>query len=316
VIEVPRDRYGRPLIIPAHGDDRTLQPYMRVTTFAGVLEDTHGLQKWFQRQTMLGLAERPDLILAVKAHRDDKTKLTQIAEDAMQVAASSAAANVGTALHKLTEDIDRGIDVGKIPGEYQKDLDAYKQTLELHSVAPIAMERFVVLDDLKVAGTFDRLVDHRGQFYIADIKTGSIEYGKVKIAIQLACYAHGNYYDPDGGIRSTIPDINLDRGIIIHLPAGEHRCTLHWVDLKAGWQAAQLADQVRAWRMRKTLFTQMNPETAAVTNLRPLVGDPVLAEIQAAATVAELGACWRANHQTWTDEHTHAAAHRKKQLTA
>jgi PD-(D/E)XK nuclease superfamily len=315
MVEVPRDRYGRPLIIPPHGGE--LQPYMRVTTFAGVLEDTHGLQKWFQRQTMLGLVERPDLILAVKAHRQDKTKLTQIAEDAMQVAASSAAANVGTALHKLTEDIDRGIDVGTIPGEYQQDLDAYQRTLEYNQVAPIALERFVVLDDLKVAGTFDRLVDHRGQFYIADIKTGSIEYGKVKIAIQLACYAHGAYYDPDGGIRSSIPDINQEKGIIIHLPAGQHTCTLYWVDLKAGWEAAQLADSVRAWRMRRSLFTQFDLDAAAaVTNLRPLIGDPILAEIHAASTVAALGACWRANHQQWTDEHTHAAARRKKQLTA
>ena len=312
--EVPRDRYSRPLIIPPRGGE--LQAYMRVTTFAGVLEDTHGLQKWFQRQTMLGIAERPDLVLAVKAHRDDKTKLGQIAEDAMQVAASSAAANVGTALHKLTEDIDRGIDVGKVPGEYQRDLDAYKQTLELHGVAPIALERFVVLDELKVAGTFDRLVDHQGQFYIADIKTGSIEYGQVKIAIQLACYAHGAYYDPDGGVRSIIPDVSQERGIVIHLPAGQGTCTLYWVDIDAGWKAAQLADKVRGWRIRKTLFTQMSAEQAALTNLRPLIGDPVLAEIQAASTVAALGACWRANHRDWTAEHTAAASRRKKELTA
>jgi len=300
------------LIVPPHGGP--VQPYTRVTTFAGVLDDTHGLQKWFQRQTMLGLVERPDLVLAVKAHREDKAKLGQIAENAMQVAASTAAANVGTALHKLTEDIDRGIDVGKVPGEYQRDLDAYRTTLEANNVSPIALERFVVLDDLKVAGTFDRLVDHQGQFYIADIKTGSIEYSKVKIAIQLACYAHGVYYDPDGGIRSVIPDLNQHKGIVIHLPAGEGTCTLYWVDLDAGWEAAQLADQVRSWRLRKALFTHFNLDKTALSNLRPLIGDPILAEIHAAPTVAALGACWRANHQAWTEEHTTAAAHRKKEL--
>ena len=38
-IEIPRDRYGRPCVIPPEGDPKRV-PYRRVTTFVKALEDT------------------------------------------------------------------------------------------------------------------------------------------------------------------------------------------------------------------------------------------------------------------------------------
>ena len=47
--------------------------------------------------------------------------------------------------------------------------------------------------------------------------------------------------------------IEKDRAIVFHLPAGEARCELYWVDLKAGREGLQLALDVRAWRKRNDI---------------------------------------------------------------
>ena len=54
--EIPRDRWGRPLIVPENGGDRI--PYRRCTTFVGCLDDQTGLSKWLNRRVAFGVAHR------------------------------------------------------------------------------------------------------------------------------------------------------------------------------------------------------------------------------------------------------------------
>ena len=56
-----------------------------------------------------------------------------------------------------------------------------------------------------------------------------------------------------GADRTSLPMIEKDRAIVFHLPAGEARCELYWVDLEAGRQGLELALNVRAWRKRNDL---------------------------------------------------------------
>lgn len=311
--EMSRDRFGRPLIILPGGGKPVA--YTRATTFVDALEDKYNLQKWQQRMVILGLVDRPDLLLSAAAHREDKTRLNKVADDAIEAAKAHAAATVGTAIHALTQRIDAGLDIGPVPGEYQRDLDAYAAAMAelkvLHS------ETFTVLDDLKVGGTPDRVVEYDGERYIADIKTGSIEYGSGKIAMQLAVYAHSQFYDIPTGRRTPLPGVSAQRGIIIHLPAGTGTCALHWVNIDAGWVAVQLAAQVRAWRARKDLTTPLDV-AAAIENLTDagLVTDPIIAQLEVAATAEELYAIWQANEPAWQPVHTDVAAARKRELTA
>lgn len=247
--EVERDRYGRPLIRPADGGKPVA--YMRATTLAGSLEDTFNLSRWQCRMVATGLIDRPDLALAVAAHRDDKKRLDAICEDALEAAKGHAAATTGTALHSLTEQLDRGQAPASVPEAYRADLDAY--TAATRDLNHILIEQMMVLDDLKVAGTPDRVVEYQGKRYIADLKTGSIQWGIGKIACQLALYAHALPYDTETGTRGDPHGADLNNAIVIHLPAGTGTCTLHWVNIKAGWEAVQLATQVRAWRTTKNL---------------------------------------------------------------
>lgn len=311
--EIGRDRYGRPLVTPPGGGKPV--PYTRCTTFVDALEDKYNLQKWQQRMVILGLVDRPDLLLSAAAHRDEKQQLNKVADDAIEAAKAHAAATVGTAIHALTQRIDAGQDIGPVPGEYQRDLDAYaKATTDLKV---LHSETFTVLDDLKIGGTPDRVVEYDGERYIADIKTGSIDYGAGKIAMQLAVYAHSEFYDIPTGKRSPLPGVSGQRGIIIHLPAGTGTCALHWVNIGAGWEAVELAAQVRAWRARKDLTAPLDT-AAAVDNLTAagLIHDPIVAQLQAASTVDALTRIWMDNQPAWTDAHTAAAAARKASLTS
>lgn len=254
VHSIERDgKDGPPIVIPPGGGKKVT--YFRTTTWIDVLEDRYLLERWQERQVILGLIERTDLMLSAAAHRDDRDKLNDIAKEAKEAAKARAAANVGTAVHKLTELYDRGGSIGTIPGDYRRDLDAY-----IAATAPfnnLAIEEFLVNDDLKVGGTPDRVVEYGGVNYIADIKTGSVDFGVQKMGMQLAVYAHSQRYDPATGDRG---DLTVDQrnAIIIHLPAGTGTCQPLWINIAAGWEDVQLARQVRESRKRRGLTAPLN----------------------------------------------------------
>jgi len=295
---IPRDRYGRPLVVPPEGG--APMPYTRCTTYVGVLEDTYNLSRWQQRMVALGMADRPDLVLAAGAHRDDKAELDRIVAQALDAAQARAAAGVGTSLHKLTEQLDRGQIPGPVPEAYRADLDAYAAATA--GMEMVGIERFTVLDELRIGGTHDRTVRYQGRTYIADIKTGTIEYSALKIAMQLAVYSRSVLYDHRTRTREPL-DVDTDRAIVIHLPAGQGRCELHWIDIAAGWEAVQVATQVRDWRRRKGLLT---PFTDPVTD--------VAEKIKAAMSVEALTQIWQQHQSVWTDDLTVLARARKAQL--
>jgi hypothetical protein len=228
---VERDHLGQPLVIPPGGD--TPVTYRRCTSFIDVLEDRQWLENWGQRQVAAGLMARPDLLASGVA-------TDALCEEAKAAAGAYRKRDLGTALHALTERIDRG-ESPTIPEDFQPDIDAYlKATAHLKM---LEIEVFVVNDTLQVGGTFDRVVEVNGEAYLADLKTGSLH--QAQVAMQLALYASGERYD--NGQRSPL-NVDRERGLVIHLPSGAGTCTLYWVDLKAGWAGVELAARVWAWR--------------------------------------------------------------------
>ena len=89
--------------------------------------------------------------------------------------------------------------------------------------------------------------EQRGRRRVLDIKTGRVDYSTGKIAQQIEGYAGSTGYDLDTHERE---DLKLDRtkGILLHLPAGTGRATVHVVDLTLGRKGNRLAAEVRAWR--------------------------------------------------------------------
>jgi hypothetical protein len=249
--EAKRDRFGRYLITPPDGGKR--QAYTRATTIAETLDDRYNLEAWKVRMTALGIVSRPDLYAAIASTpTDDKGALNRLCDQAREAAAGSAGANLGTALHRFTERINRGEQL-TVPPPWDADIAAYLETLTVHELDIDArfLERIVVLHEYKIAGTFDLLLNG----HIADLKTGqTLDYSWPAIAMQLAIYAHAdNLYNPDDDTQEPMPPVNQETAYVIHLPAGKAECSIHEVDLVAGWEAVQRALWVRDWRKRRNL---------------------------------------------------------------
>ena len=87
---------------------------------------------------------------------------------------------------------------------------------------------------------------------MADLKSGKSEADyPFSTTVQIATYANGHRYDPETGARSPLhDDLDASAGLLIHLPPSGG-CTLYELDLTRGWQAAQLAAQVRDARSWK-----------------------------------------------------------------
>jgi hypothetical protein len=273
--EPERDRYGRYRIPdPVTGEERS---WVRATTWAKTVSDLHALNGWEKRMVALGLAQRPDLLLRVAAVADPNStpgrgQLDKLVDQAREHAKASARANLGTALHAFAESLDLGRPLPEIPPPYDRDIAAYRKAMAAVEVSRNYIERICVVRDLGVAGTMDRVVrfkhgrDGTRLPLIGDLKTGTdLKYSWNEIVIQLALYAHADtIYDPVTREHHPMLEVNQETALVVHLPAGEGRCTLYLVDIAAGWEMAQLCGEVRAWRDRKDLaqlLDMVEPDT-------------------------------------------------------
>lgn len=146
--------------------------WQRVSTLIKKVEtDRYSLDEWFKRQVAEGLAIRDDLVLAVKAmgrpdpitgwSQSDKKKLSGIVKDAMAAAKQADGARKGTAVHDLTERLDRGEDIESVvrglPAGPAQSLRAYDFLRRENGWRSVEIERTVVNDELECGGTFDRV---------------------------------------------------------------------------------------------------------------------------------------------------------------
>lgn len=255
-------------------------PYTRMTTYINALDDTAKLHEYGKRMalkgaTMLDVATLSKVEFLDPDDPQDKKVLNAIAEKALVVAGAHRKRDRGSLLHKLSEFVDRGEELPthvlvegvwvEVTESDHRDMDAYRfATRDAGLVLTRHIEKPVVLDDLKIAGTPDRLgwysgLDPNGSttgHVIVDLKTGRVDFGALKMSMQLAGYSRGVFYDKLNGAREPLPDdINLSWGIIINLPPGSGVCVVKWIDLSIGWQALELAKDVRAMRNKgKSVF--------------------------------------------------------------
>lgn len=257
--DIARDRWGRPMIEPPGGGKPVA--YTRVSTLAKVLDDKTALTRWKQRMTALGIGLRPDLAQLAAVVGDDSKKLDDVVEQAMAAAETTRAANIGTTLHALTEFLDKGEMPPGVPDSAWPDLTAYENATK--DIKTLAIETFIVNDEVKAAGTFDRLVQlPDGRVMVADLKTGRHEPDYPHAAtIQIAIYSRGHLYDATQGRVGYLPELGVDQdhGLLVHLPAGTGTCNLYLLDLQVGWELALTATAVRA-RFRDKPISAYSPE--------------------------------------------------------
>jgi hypothetical protein len=263
-VDVKRDRWGRYVLPhPITGEE---QSWTRATTLARCLSDETKLTEWKLRQAVAGVARNRDLIaLAASAEVDDKATLNSVWHKAQDRMESDAGANLGTAFHAFTHRLSRGesLESLRAPAELHADLVAYSRALRAHGLVevPDLVERIVVNTTLNAAGTFDRFVRQLGTstnpkpmpLSVLDLKTAkSVEYSWLDIAIQLAIYVYSSHlWDPTTRTYTELPGpeiLDRTRGLVLHLPVGKAEPVLWAVNLVEGWEAAQVAEQVRKFR--------------------------------------------------------------------
>lgn len=252
---------GQYVIVP-DGEKKSVL-HQRVSNFKRPVADTYNVERWDRRCIAQGLVQSPGLqALAASTPFDDKAAWDEICEKARQAVKASDKADGGTGRHTMTERIDRGEPLDTFPEPYRSELAAYVETLDAAGMSIIEIEQYVVLPQWLVAGRFDRLVSFGSKPMIADLKTGSLDFGMGEIAVQLACYANAaTIYDPQTQKHRPMPDVDKDTALVIHLPAGKATCTLHFVDIKAGWEAAHHAQWIKQWRKRRDLSEPWRPGT-------------------------------------------------------
>lgn len=207
------------------------------------------------------------------AYSEFKREMNKLVDDLFELGGGREAATKGTDLHALCDLYDRDgiaavnekLEAGEITPSDFADVEAYARKMKALGAEVVASEMVIVHDDLRVAGRLDRVVkvrlpeirnskgeviyagDTRARRYVADIKTGRVDYSAGKIAQQIRMYAEGKAYDAETHER-TSHGANRTHGLLIHVPAGTGTATIHLVDLGIGGDGNKLAGQVRAFR--------------------------------------------------------------------
>lgn len=254
--------------------------FTRASSLAKALEDQGGLITWKAKMAALGIAASDELRGLAASTPPDDYRWRDIVERACEVGGGSKAADTGTAIHEVTEMLDHGDEVpDSVPQEILDDALAYRKACTAHGLTPLAGEVFVANEAMRVAGSFDRLVEGPdGVARILDIKT--IKKGKDAAAaakwtglawsIQTAVYANSvpwcaerGYVDwEDVGLRQ--PARTGRNAIIAAIPRGSGECFLIDIDLDQGLDLASLACEVREARKQRPATPRL-PQTEMTT---------------------------------------------------
>lgn len=302
--DVERDGYGRYLL--PHPETGKRRAWQRTTTFTKMASDTFNLTQWQMRNVAKGIAARDDLRASVGPLdiRSDAQKLNELCEQAKEAAGGNAAANLGTALHTMTEGVDETGSYDDVSPEYVQRIRQYRAALVVNgiSILPDMIERVIVNTTYEVGGKFDRVVKLAdGTYAVFDLKTGrTLAYGQNEIAIQLAAYADGfNSHGVFDLERKVWTDpgfkVRTDIAIVAHLPADGDGCVLHSVDLESGRRGAQVCMQVRDYRKTKGAFSSYGEDEAGEERFLAAIGAcDSHAELVDLAETARAGGVWNA----------------------
>ena len=126
---------------------------------------------------------------------------------------SGAAADTGTQLHAIAEQLNKGEDIGKVHPDLSDSVDQYKRFLDDWQPEFLEAEATVFNYDDEWAGTLDGIARIGDETIMFDLKTGKGVYEEV--SLQLSAYANAScIVDPDGTERE-LPQI--EGGAVLHL---------------------------------------------------------------------------------------------------
>lgn len=259
---------GTPFVI---GPEGKRVRYGRPSNVGKILDDESNLTDWKLRTTVVGAAQRPDLMAKVSVldAQTDKKFIRSIVEECLVSGRGKERAVKGEAVHSMFDHLDRHDDWQPAP-QWVDLCNSYLATLDLWGLVPVDVEVHCINDAFRLAGSMDRryrttklLVAPDGSsvpigaVLAGDTKTGQVlEYASGSYATQLAAYAMSDRYNVETDEREAFdPPTFQDWGLIVHADSGRTEVQIFWVDLEAGYQGLKLAQMVKHWRQRADLLT-------------------------------------------------------------
>lgn len=321
------------------GTRRDMLPYARASSYGGQLEDKSNLEQWQKRQVLRGAAidvdrwrrehaeaagdpaklaqiastiidrvpTGPARVRGGEIQKRDKDTLNRLVDQADTAVGSQDKAALGTAIHTATELVDLGESLDGLSPFLKDRANAYYLATREIGLTFSAIERFGVEDINQVAGTTDRICNAPfwgSKDIVGDVKTsGSMDFAGIGFGVQLATYAHMDFYTPDG-TRTPHENMDMEKALIIHVSRelGGH-VEFFKVDIAAGWREAQLA--------RAVVIARRNGKKM----ISPL--DMIMAAIDSCETEEELFAVYQDTGGSWSKAHAAAAeASRERMLDA
>ena len=164
-----------------------------VTTILRVVDKSGPLVGWAKRETAACAVRNLDMLVRMRetggdaAATDWLKKIPDYQRD--------TAADVGSRIHALAEQINRGLDPA-VSADEAPFIDAYRAFLASFRPRFLAAEEMVVSLRHQYAGTLDCLAVIDGETWLLDIKTGTGLYAET--GLQLAGYASADFIGRPG----------------------------------------------------------------------------------------------------------------------
>ena len=283
---VLRDYNGKPWIVPEPGGPlegehkrnahkswfkaTNAVAYGRVSGVAKILDDSSGLIDWAAAAAAVGVVRDPGLMAGVSALASQyadpwntpeaKGQLKDLVFRARQRGGGSQAADIGTAFHSFTELVDKGERPEFMPDPFPELVAEYEACMAAYGLESVETEIFVVNDELRLAGSLDKLVRlPDGAVVVCDLKSGKHDSAyPLSVTVQTAVYANSVRYEQSEGVRAPLhSDLDVSRTLLLHFPvrtAGA-KCVPFVLDSVRGFELARLAERVRA----ETRFGKLKP---------------------------------------------------------
>lgn len=247
-------------VITVDGKNKRLS---RPSSWGKILDDENALVNWKIDRACEGVAKDPALQARYSAIKpDDRAAYKELREIAINAGRGDQAADIGTALHAMSERWEDPEDDFEPPEQYASRLRQYSKVLDEFGLVSEMIEYQVVSLKWGAAGTADRLyrnvrpivtpdgeVHPPGTLFVGDLKTGKkLDFSLPGYCVQMAIYADGELYDVVNDEFLPTPEINKDWGLLVHLPAEGDECKLIWCDMGVGAHGAELVRQVKEWR--------------------------------------------------------------------
>jgi hypothetical protein len=243
-------------------DERTVvSDIPSVTTILKVVDKSGPLVGWAKRETAACAVRNLDMLVRMRETGGDAAATDWLKR--IPDYQRDSAADVGSRIHALAEQINRGLEPAITPDE-APFIDAYLGFLARFRPRFVAAEEMVVSLRHQYAGTLDAIVDIAGERWLIDYKTGSGIYPET--ALQLAGYASADFIGRPGTTRRfRLP--RATRFGVIHVRPERARLVEYHVD-RGTFAAFLEARRLFAW--------QQGPG-------KSVVGDPVSATEGSAA---------------------------------